>query len=362
MTVVDWVLAERIARYVAGSGDARPPTADLDVVAQESERRVTAYTGLKPARPLPPPEGISRREWVQSTIDAMRQLLDPVLQRAGEGLGPLRPAMQIGIGLVLSTEVGVVVGYLAQRVLGQYELVLLEEVEDRPPRLLFVLPNLGQAVQAFEADEDEFITWVALHEVTHAVQFAGVPWLHGYIAGLVRELLETAELRMESSRSLRMPTGDEIRRVFSALRHGDLVSVVATPTERATLDRVQAVMAVIEGHAEHVMDAVAPDLLPSLAKLRRALDRRRRSQSALSRLVARLLGLDLKLRQYEQGKRFCDAVVEKAGPDALRYVFTSPDALPTLGELDAPERWLERTASQRSAHSGKRSRRSGKNV
>ncbi len=120
----------------------------------------------------------------------MRLLLDPVLERAGSGLGPLRPAVQIGMGFVLSTEVGVVLGYLAQRVLGQYELVLLDEaVEDRPPRLLFVLPNLGQAVQAFDADEKEFVTWVTLHEVTHAVQFAGVPWLHGYVAGLVRELL-----------------------------------------------------------------------------------------------------------------------------------------------------------------------------
>ena len=353
MTVLDWVLAERIARYVAGSADGRAPVADLDAVAAESEKRVTAYTGLKPTRPLPPPEGISRREWVQTNIGAMRELLDPVLERAGEGLGPLRPAMQIGIGLVLSTEVGVVVGYLAQRVLGQYELVLLDEaVEDRPPRLLFVLPNLGQAVQAFGAEEEEFITWVALHEVTHAVQFAGVPWLHGYIAGLVRELLKTAELRMESQRKLRLPTGDEVRKVLTALRHGDLVGVVVSPSERETLDRVQAVMAVIEGHAEHVMDVVAPDLLPSLPRLREALDRRRRSQSALSRLLARLLGLDLKLRQYEQGKRFCDAVVAQGGPDALRYVFSSPDAVPTLGEIESPERWLERTVAQRDQPGG----------
>jgi putative hydrolase len=141
-----------------------------------------------------------------------------------------------------------------------------------------------------------------------------------------------------------------------------LVGVVVSPSERATLDRVQAVMAVIEGHAEHVMDVVAPDLLPSLPRLREALDRRRRSQSALSRLLARLLGLDLKLRQYEQGKRFCDAVVAQAGPDALRHVFSSPGALPTLGEIDAPERWLERTAAQRSQESEPPPKRSGRRV
>ena len=342
--MIDWILAERIAGYVAGTGDAKLPTIDLGPLAAQAEERVVAYTGLRPARPLPQPEGISRKEWVKTNIDSMRMLLDPVMQRAAKGMGPLRPAIQIGVGFMLSTEVGVVVGYLAQRVLGQYELVLLDEaVEDRPPRLLFVLPNLGHAVQAFGAEEKQFMTWVTLHEVTHAVQFSGVPWLHAHVAGLVRELLQTAEVRIETPRKLRMPSGEELRRVVSALREGDLISIVTSSAERETLDRVQAVMAVIEGHAEHVMDAVAPDLLPSLPKLREALDRRRRSQSGMSRLVARLLGLDLKLRQYEQGKYFCDAIVRSAGTPALAHVFSGPEALPTLAELKQPSAWLERT-------------------
>jgi coenzyme F420 biosynthesis associated uncharacterized protein len=343
--MIDWIVAERIATFVAGNGDASPPTVDLAPLAAESEARVVAYTGLHPVRPLPEPEGIDRREWVKSNIGSMRALLDPVLARAGSNLGPLRPAVQIGMGLVLSTEVGVVLGYLGQRVLGQYELVLLDEaVEDRPPRLLFVLPNLGQAVRSFDADEKEFMTWVTLHEVTHAVQFAGVPWLHAHVAGLVRELLSSAEVRIETPRKLRIPSVEEIRKLAGTLRKGDLVSVVTTKAERDTLDRVQAVMAVIEGHAEHVMDAVAPDLVPSLPRLREGIDRRRRSQSGLSRLLNRLLGLDMKMRQYEQGKRFCDAVVEEGGVAALHHVFSGPEALPTLGELNDPHAWLERTA------------------
>jgi coenzyme F420 biosynthesis associated uncharacterized protein len=187
------------------------------------------------------------------------------------------------------------------------------------------------------------MTWVTLHEVTHAVQFSGVPWLHAHVAGLVRELLQTAELRMEAPRKLRIPTRQEIRRVVSSLRRGDLISILTSQAEREKLDRVQAVMAVIEGHAEHVMDAVAPDLLPSLPRLRASLDRRRRSQSGLSRLVARLLGLDLKLRQYEQGKYFCDAIVRSRGPQALQNVFRSPETLPSLAEIREPAAWLERT-------------------
>jgi coenzyme F420 biosynthesis associated uncharacterized protein len=342
--VIDWILAERIAGYVAGSGNGKLPTADLAELAAESEARVTSYTGLKPVGRLPDPEGIGRREWVSSNIGAMRTLLDPVLQRAAKNVGPLRPAIELAMGLTLTTEVGVVLGYLAQRVLGQYELVLLDEaVEDHPPRLLFVLPNLGEAVDAFGADEHEFMTWVALHEVTHAVQFTGVPWLHGHVAGLVQELLRSAELRIEAPRTLRLPTRQELRRIAGALRHGDLISLATNEGERETLDRVQAVMAVIEGHAEHVMDAVAPDLLPSLPRLRAALDRRRRSQSGLSRLLARLLGLELKLRQYERGKYFCDAIVRARGANALGHLFSSPEALPTLAELEDPAAWLTRT-------------------
>jgi coenzyme F420 biosynthesis associated uncharacterized protein len=342
--VIDWILAERIATYVAGRGStAAPPTTDLTALAAESERRVRAYTGLEPVRPLPPPEGIERREWIATNIAAMRTLLDPVLERAGNGLGPLKPAAKLAMGFVVTTEVAVVLGYLAQRVLGQYELVLLDDSADAsPPRLLFVLPNLGQAVQAFGADEQEFMTWVALHEVTHAVQFSGVPWLHNHVAGLVRELLAKAELRMDRERKLRLPSRDEVRHVLNSLRRGDLVAIVTNTGERETLDRVQAVMAVIEGHAEHVMDAVAPDLLPSLPKLRAALDRRRQSQTGLSRLLGRLLGLEMKMRQYEQGKAFCDQVVARAGTGALDHVFSAPQALPTLEELVDPPRWLRR--------------------
>jgi coenzyme F420 biosynthesis associated uncharacterized protein len=341
--VIDWILAEKIAGYVAGSGDAPAPQTDLAALAGEAERRVVRYTRLEPARPLPRPEGIDRREWVRANVAAMRRMLDPVLERAGAGLGPLRPPVQLALGLMVTTEVAVVLGYLGQRVLGQYELVLLDEgPDDRPPRLLFVLPNLGAAVKSFSAPEDEFMTWVTLHEVTHAVQFAGVPWLQGHVGGLVRELLKSAELRIDKPRKLRLPGTAELRRIGSALRAGDLISIFTTPAERDTLDRVQAVMAVIEGHAEHVMDAVAPDLLPSLPTLRTALDRRRKSQSGLSRLLAKLLGLELKLRQYEQGKFFCDAIVRAAGTHALVHVFSGPDALPTLAELTDPPAWLAR--------------------
>ncbi|HEX5194014.1 MAG TPA: zinc-dependent metalloprotease [Solirubrobacteraceae bacterium] len=342
-SVIDWIIAEKIASYVAGEGDAREPTVPLGPLAADAAERVVAYTRLQPQRELPPPEGISRREWVAANLRSMRRMLDPVLERAGEKLGSPRGARSLGVSVVSTTEVGIVVGFLAQRVLGQYELVLLEEASaDNPPRLLFVLPNLSTAVRTLRVPSDEFLTWVTLHEVTHAVQFSAVPWLQPHMAGLVSELLRSMELRIDGPRRLPTPSVAEARRIATAVRHGDIIGIFASEGERATIDRVQATMAVIEGHAEHVMDAVAPELLPSLPKLRSALDRRRRSQSGRARLLAKLLGLEMKMRQYEQGKVFCDEVVRRAGTDALVAVFSAPEALPTLAELADPPAWLMR--------------------
>jgi coenzyme F420 biosynthesis associated uncharacterized protein len=343
--MVDWFLAEKIAAYVAGGGGARPPKADLAGMVADSQARVVAYTGLQPQTALPAPEGVSRAEWVRANLGSMRALLDPVLQKAG-GKGPLRPALRLAAGAVVTAEVGVIVGFMAQRVLGQYELVLLEEAdpEKRPPRLLFVLPNLGGAVTALHVDEDEFVRWVALHEVTHAVQFAGVPWLHGHLAGMIRELMEGMELRLDAAGVSRFPSMDDLKRVVGAVRKGDLMSLVARPEERELMNRVQTTMAVVEGHAEHVMDACGEDVLPSLGELRAAMNRRRRSASAPARILQRLLGLEMKLRQYEDGKRFCDTVAREAGPAGLAHVWSSPEALPTPEELQDPAQWLRRTS------------------
>ena len=150
--LIDWMIAEKIAAYVAGEGDAPALSVELAPLATDAGRRVVQYTRLTPVRELPPPEGVGRREWISANLGSMRRMLDPVLDRAGEKLGPLKGARSLGVSVVSTIEIGVVVGFLAQRVLGQYELVLLEETsDDAPPRLLFVMPNLGAAVKALGA-------------------------------------------------------------------------------------------------------------------------------------------------------------------------------------------------------------------
>lgn len=346
-TVVDWVATEWLATRLAGSGDAAEPGLDwgLDELARQAEERVVAYTGLTPVGPLPPPEAIGRREWIQSNIKLTRQLLDPVFASASAEVGKMKPAGKLWLEAVSSFELALMLGFMAQRILGQYEVMLLEQPGNAdPPRLLFVRPNLVQTVGKLDVDEHEFVTWVTLHEVTHAVQFGGVPWLQGHLAGLVGELLDRAQERLETQRRLRLPSRSEVARVAGALRHGDMVGALASPEERALIDRVQAVMAVIEGHAEHVMDAVGAELLPTLPQLRKALDARRSTQSPLTRVVMRLLGFELKLSQYKRGKVFCDAIVEQGGIEALTRVFSAPEALPTLAEVSDPAAWLARTA------------------
>ena len=222
--MIDWILAEQIARFVAGTGDATPPQVDLPALASESERRVVAYTGSSPRGPCPAPEGIGRREWVASNIGSMRKLLEPVLERAGTGLGPLRPAVQIGFGFALSAEVGVVVGYLGPARARAVRAGAARRGTGRTRRGCCSCSRTSAAPSTrFGADEQEFMTWVALHEVTHAVQFAGVPWLQGHLAGLMRELLKNAEVRLDRERKLRLPTREQVARVVrrAAFRRSD---------------------------------------------------------------------------------------------------------------------------------------------
>jgi coenzyme F420 biosynthesis associated uncharacterized protein len=337
--VIDWTLTERVAGMLAGDPERGTPRPRLNEVAAKSERLVSAYAGLEAPAPLPEPELLTRPEWVRANLRSLQPTLEPLAGRLGEGLGPATPIVRAAGGALLAVELGVVVGYLSRRVLGQYELVILDP--EAPSRLLFVGPNLDEASAAF--GEDDLLTWVALHEVTHALQFAGVPWLRDHLAGLLREMLASLEVSIDPSRLLRLPSRDDLRSLVDTVAQGGLIELVTTPAQRETLDRVQATMAVLEGHAEHVMDAVGAELVPSLPRLRAAMDRRRASASAPARLLQRLLGLEMKMRQYQLGKAFCDGVVEREGVEALNRVWEAPGMLPTLAELEDPDSWLART-------------------
>jgi coenzyme F420 biosynthesis associated uncharacterized protein len=350
--MVDWSLARQLARFAANAGSSPPPLGrdDLPQLVDEAQSALREYTRLEPVEPIPAPELVGRSQWAELNVDSLATLIGPVADRLGgrlEGSGPFAGALRAAAGATVAAEVGLVLGYMSQRVLGQYELSLLEP--ERTPRLLFVEPNISKAVDDLDIDADSFLRWIVLHEVTHVLQFQGVPWLREYMGSLLREYLTTMEMRIERGAAGGLPSLPNPSELLARFREGGLVALVQTKEQRKIFDRIQSVMSVIEGYSEHVMDAVGEHVLPAYDGLRDSMDTRRRSRSAPERALQRLLGMDLKMRQYEIGKRFCDAVVDAHDVETLNRVWESPEAIPTLGELEEPAAWVRRVRGERAA-------------
>ena len=355
---IDWDTAQRIGELIAGSPPyGGPPGRSVQPLAHEFARRVSEYTGLELPAELPPLEMVDRPAWVAANLLTMRPLLDPLLEHlGGERDGPLSGSLRSASGHLLGAQLGAVTGMLSQRVLGQYDVSLLDA--SAPPRLLLLAPNLAAAARNLGVDRDELIAWVTIHEITHAVQFSGAPWLRDHLGGMLRELLDGLLISAAGGSSsasgngfdwLRDPGAlldrardGELRALLDRARRGELLRLGLGDERWRIVERMQATMSLIEGHAEHTMDAVGAELLPSLPRLRAAMTRRRESRGLPWRVLERLLGLELKLRQYEVGRRFCDAVVDAGGPEALAVAWRSAAELPTTRELAEPALWLAR--------------------
>jgi uncharacterized protein (DUF2342 family) len=377
--VIDWGAAQRVGELLAGSppyGGVR--AASVEPLAHDFARRVSDYSGLELPSELPALEAVDRSTWIAANLKSMRPLLGELTgsasglaSRSGPLAGPLRSAS----GFFLGAQVGALTGVLSQRVLGQYDLALLDPTV--APRLLLLAPNLALTARELSVDRDELVLWVTIHEITHAVQFSGAPWLREYLGGMLKELIaglrvtiagdeETGEAedgangkgsRNGASGAPKngsatpssgrdwlpsLPDPAELREMVERARRGELLRLTLGEDRWQLVERMQAVMSLIEGHAEHTMDAIGAEVLPSLPRLRSALNHRRASKGLPWRVLERLLGLELKMRQYEVGRRFCDAVVDEGGPPALARAWSGPEALPSTAELAEPSLWLAR--------------------
>lgn len=339
--MIDWQLAQRIAGQIAGAGDTAPLAGDLDEICVDARERVVGYAELEPQGAIPAPESVTRQEWIEANLISMRSMIDPITDKLSEG-SPVTSPFRLAGEVVMTAEAGAVTGYLGRRVLGQYELSLLDPVPT--PRLLFVAPNIGGAATALGADRNELLRWIAFHEMTHAVQFTAVPWLREHLGSLIGELLSILEKDVKASDLIRLPRPDDVRELMTRMRAGSLVGLVAGPRQREVLDRVQGTMALVEGHAEHVMDAAGAGTLPSLATLRATLERRRADRPPMLKVLERLLGMEMKMKQYAEGKVFCDAVVSRGGIVLLNRAWSDPELLPTVAELGDPSRWIARAS------------------
>jgi coenzyme F420 biosynthesis associated uncharacterized protein len=347
--LIDWGLADRLARALAGNGSGKRSVrrADLQKASRGSAKLVRDYTGLKTRGRLPSAEIVDRREWIEANIGSLRAMSGGIEQSLAEAIvlpGPFGSTARAAAGKAAAVEVGLASAYLAQRVLGQYDVALVGP--SRPPRLLFVAPNLAEAQQRLGAEREPFLRWIALHEATHAVQFGSVPWLRDYIGGMAEELLSGAFARIragELAAAARRALGDP-RRLAAAVRSGEWMSPFVGRPRMLLMRRLQVTMSIVEGYSEHVMDAVGVELGPDYAKLRARVERNRDQRGLLEGLISRLLGLDLKMRQYTQGKAFCDEVAERRGIETLNRVWSEPGAMPRPSELGQPGRWISRVA------------------
>jgi coenzyme F420 biosynthesis associated uncharacterized protein len=358
---IDWRTAQRIGERLAGSpspGGVRASA--VEPRAYEFAKRVSEYSGLGAAAALPEIEAVDRAAWIAANLRTMRPLLSGLSERVGEGAGPLAGPLRSASGFLLGAQVGALTGVLSQRVLGQYDLALLDDTVE--PRLLLLAPNLALAARNLSVDRDELVLWVTIHEITHAVQFTGAPWLRTHIGGMLKELIDGLQVSLTGDSSdngrdagwrerLKLPDPSELRELADRARRGELLRLTLGEDRWALVERMQAAMSLIEGHAEHTMDAIGAEVLPSLPRLRAAMTRRRESRGLPWRVLERLLGLEMKMRQYEVGRRFCDAVVAQGGPEALARVWSGPEQLPSGEELTDPGAWLARTSAPAGASS-----------
>ncbi len=297
--MVDWDLAVSFGSRVAGEGpvvtreEAAAAVAELRAGADRSTGLVREFTGLVAEERTAPVVVVDRPGWIQANADSFATILGPVIEQlAAKKRPPTGLALTVG-AKVTGAEVGGLLGFLAGKVLGQFDPFF-----GATGRLLLVAPNIVHVERELNALPQDFRLWVCLHEETHRVQFTAVPWMRDHLFGEMQRIAET----IEPQRLL----DDGFKRVTEALKGGggSLIDVIGTPEQKEIVDRVTGVMSLLEGHADVVMDGVGPTVIPSVAEIRRSFDQRRKGVGALDRILRRLLGLDAKMAQYRNGAAF----------------------------------------------------------
>jgi coenzyme F420 biosynthesis associated uncharacterized protein len=346
-SLVDWNLAGRTARRLMNAGpattreDAAAVVRELHEKAAIAVAHVEGLTGLRPfpGGPVPEVAVVDRPGWVDANTSGMAALLNPLVEALTEKQDIRPSALATAIGSrATGVQAGGLLAFLSSRVLGQYEIF------GTGGRLLLVAPNIVATEQKLGLDPSDFRLWVCLHEVTHQLQFTAVPWLKGHLESEIAEFVEATDL---TSDVLRERLQDVLRSLVDAVRGGDqesegLMALIRDPAQRAVLDRVTAVMSLVEGHAEYVMDGVGPDVVPSVRTLRKRFAQRRKGRGPLDRVLRRMLGLEQKMKQYAEGRIFVGGVIDLVGMEGFNRVWDGPANLPRIEELTAPEQWVER--------------------
>lgn len=341
---VDWATARRVAGLVARTDPLAESYlgsslhSDFATVTAEAQELVADFTGLRPPGDARA-QVLDRSDWVEANVASMRRMLDPLIRRFAERLArnPFAPVSRQLAG----TELGVLLGFLSQRVLGQYDPLVVEAGQPHGDAVYYVGPNVLSLEKRFAFRPRDFRTWLALHELTHRAQFTAVPWMREHFHALVGETLALVDPDPKAVLRTMRRAVEDLAAGRNPLDDGGIVALFASQEQRAVLARIQALMSLLEGHGNYVMAELGRRHVAGEERMAQAL-RARRQAGGLAAQVTKLLGLESKLRQYEVGERFVRAVVDEAGPRALDPVWRSPQALPTLAELDQPAEWIAR--------------------
>jgi coenzyme F420 biosynthesis associated uncharacterized protein len=355
-SMIDWNVAVQTGTRLVRPGpqvsprEAREVVTELRELSAVAQGHVREFTGMDGGIDASPAKVVDRPGWIQANVEGFRVVLEPLMEqlqaRRSGGLlaGGTGGAVIQAVGSrVTGMQVGAILAYMASRVLGQYELFLPPDPTGRAPtgRLTLVAPNIVGAEQELKVDPHDFRLWVCLHEETHRAQFASVSWLRAYVQDQMTAFLLASDLDpgalLERLRGVGEAVADAVRG-----GEGNLIDAIQTPEQREILDRLTAVMTLAEGHGDYVMDAVGPEVVPSVADIRAKFQHRREGASQLDRAIRRLLGLEMKMKQYAEGSRFVKAVIDRVGMDGFNRVWTSPNTLPTHPEIKDPALWIGR--------------------
>lgn len=356
--LINWHWARTVASAMARRGLDSLWTADVDHeraqrlyagLVERSATLVATYAGSELPEPLTRVHVFDRAEWIDANLAQFQLLFAPLDEAYARAIARAQHGRSVGAAgqVMLSGQVGVLLGYLARRVLGQYDLSLLGREPVAGGRLYFVEPNVALMERQYALPPQEFRAWIALHEVTHAFELEAHPWVRRYLNDLLTGYLALVSDDLFGDRpggALSVFAGRIKDNLFE---HGHVLELMMSREQRDLFRRLQALMALMEGYSNHVMERVGAAHLPEHEKLKQTFESRARHRGAVEQLFIKLTGLDIKLEQYVLGERFCERVADARGIDFLNQVWEGPDRLPTLDEITDPDRWIERQAAVR---------------
>ncbi|MEM7093441.1 MAG: zinc-dependent metalloprotease [Actinomycetota bacterium] len=344
---VDWDLAERVAVKIATRGEVVDEYAlarmaeDFEEMTPQAEKLVGEETGLWSLQGEARSRLVSRPDWIRANINSFQRLLAPVVDKLDDmSDGPFGRATRAFAG----AEVGVVLGWMATRVLGQYDLLLTEDENPEDQDIVYYVgPNVLALERRNGFNAEQFRLWLALHETTHRAQFTGVPWLRDHFVSLVNDTLDNVDPDPGRLFEVAKEVLEARRNGTDPLADGGLPALIAGPEQRAVLDKIGGMMSLLEGHGDVTMDRAGIGIVHDAEHFAGTLRARRDSARGLSRIIQRVVGLEAKLNQYAAGEAFIARIEDQAGgPRVIDHAWQNADSLPTMDEIRDPDAWLSR--------------------